>query len=186
MPFRRVGGLYRLMKVWMQVLKRQLEDWDGKHVEYLKSVYLDHSASESFFDQLIDWSNADPDLQTACTWLIKHHYNEKESLTASQVRSLLQIGDQMKHWEAQLHVLQLIPMMDIDAAMAETTEPFVRQSLSAENKFVKAAAYEAYFEIVKQVPELKTEFRLLCEEAYEKESASVRVKLRRILQKVPK
>jgi hypothetical protein len=60
-------------------------------------------------------------------------------------------------------------------------EPAIRKLLNSENKFVKAASYEAYFEVVKLFPDLKREFILMCNGALDRESAAVKVKIKRIL-----
>lgn len=65
--------------------------------------------------------------------------------------------------------------------MAHYLEPYVSDMMNSENKFVKASAYEAYYEIMKLYPEIREEFRLLCEEALLSESASVKVKVRKII-----
>ena len=49
---------------------------------------------------------------------------------------------------------------------------------------MKAAAFEAYFEIVKQYSELKNEFKQLCELTLDRESAAVKVKIKRILTQI--
>jgi hypothetical protein len=46
---------------------------------------------------------------------------------------------------------------------------------------VRAAAYEAYYEVTQVIPELKQELKQQCELALNRESTSVQVKIRKII-----
>lgn len=68
--------------------------------------------------------------------------------------------------------------------MSADIEPFVRQAMNSKKKFVKASAYQAYFEIVKNIPELQNEFCHICERAFIIESASIKSKVRKIVKEI--
>ncbi len=165
-------------------LKTLLQEWDGIHTEYLQAVYHSHVKDEKFFDTLIHLYLSNTQLQRVTSWLIKHHYDHNNQLSQDQIVKILSHVDKLEHWESQLHILQLIPSFDLDIQSAESIEPFIKKTLQSEKKFVKAAAYEAYFEVVKLKPGLQREFKLMCEEALKKESASIKSKVKKIIEKL--
>lgn len=166
------------------VLRKVLVNWDGTHVDYLAEIYAKNEADPVFFDEIIALYLKDTELQVATSWLIKLHYDQKKVLSPEQVVHILSGIYTLEHWGAQLHILQIIPRFQLDAKLAENIEPFVRKALDSETKFVKAAAYEAYVEIVMHFPGLKDEFVARCKTALQMESASVKVKVRRALKKI--
>lgn len=167
-------------------MKEYLQHWDGKHIEYLIQWYADHVNDSSFVDSLIQLYVEDRATRKATSWLLKHHSDNQQVFNNSQKELILSIVEELEDWEIQLHILQLIPKFSINEKVAEQIEPFVRVKMNSDKKFVKATAYEAYFEIVKIYPELKNEFQLLCEEALRVESASIKAKVRKIFKEIEK
>jgi hypothetical protein len=165
-------------------LKTLLQEWDGTHTEYLQAVYRSHVKDEKFFDTIIRLYLSSTQLKRITSWLIKHHYDYNNQLSQDQIIKILSHVDKLEHWESKLHILQLIPSFDLDIQNAESIEPFIKKALRSEKKFVKAAAYEAYFEIVKLKPGLQREFKSMCEEALKKESASIKSKVKKIIEKL--
>jgi hypothetical protein len=165
-------------------LKERLRKWDGKHTSYLIAIYQQQVDDPAFVDDIIQLYLKHIELQPATTWIIKHYVDNGHKLSQTQIDKTLSRVNTLEQWEAQLHILQLIPQFPISTKTAEYIEPFVREKLTSEKKFVKAAAYEAYYEIVKVYPALNNEFRILCEEALANESASVRAKVKNIYAKM--
>lgn len=168
------------------VLKKSLGDWDGVHSQYLIDIYSRYAKNDKFLDNLIQLYLSESDLQKVTSWLIKHHHDKGNTITDSQIRKLLSEVNNLEHWESKLHILQLVPKFRIDKNMSGGIETFVRQAMKSEKKFVKAAAYEAYFEIVKNIPDLQNEFYHTCEQALIDESASIKSKVRKILKELEK
>jgi len=165
-------------------LKERLRKWDGKHTNYLIAIYRQQVDDPAFINAIIQLYLKHIELQPATTWIIKHFVDNGDKLNQAQIDKILSGVNSLEHWEAQLHILQLIPKFQLSTKNAEYIEPFVREKLTTEKKFVKASAYEAYYEIVKAYPALTNEFRILCEEALANESASVRAKVRKICAKM--
>ncbi len=164
-----------------KILQDLLLACDDKSVEVLKSIYLENYNSSDFITSLLKLYQTETALQAQTTWLIKYHIDAKNRFDSQQANLILSQLGELSSWASQLHILQIIPKLGLDSSQIERIEPTIRQLLKAPNKFVKAAAYEAYFEIVKCFPELAREFKLMCENALEHESPAVRVKLKRIL-----
>ncbi|MBD3627873.1 hypothetical protein [Cyclobacterium sp.] len=164
------------------VLKDLYLQWDGTHTDYLKKVYQENRSDPSFIPFTIALFSTSNELDVSTTWVIKHHVDKGEKIAAADLEQLLVKGATLKDWVSQLHFLQIIPKISLSKKQAEYLENSIRPLLFNDKKFVKAAAFTAYFEVVKLIPELQTEFRLICEDALEKSSASVKVRIRRILQ----
>lgn len=164
-----------------QNLKKILEEWNGKQVEYLKTIYQERVNEELFFEELIELCTNEADLQKGTTWLIKYHYDQKKALPESLVNPFIRAALKSENWEAQLHFLQTLPYLIPEKKGLFSLDFFVRKCLKSEVKFVRAWAYQGFYELTKYIPEYKQECLLLCEEAMEKESASIKARVRKVL-----
>ena len=156
--------------------------WDGKHTEPLIGLYQDYQNRADFRDYLVSAYLEHPEWEVPVTWLIKHHYDQKQKLTQEQEQVVLDGFSNLEQWEARLHILQLIPKWSLSKEQAFLLEPLLASAMDDDKKFVRAAAYEAFAKIVPHLSKKKREsFRERCEAAMATESASVKVKLRRAL-----
>lgn len=163
------------------VLKALYFQWDGTHTNLLKEVYEANCSDTSFIPLTITLFAKNNELEVSTTWILKHHVEKGGEIAAAELERFLEKGAALRDWESQLHFLQIIPKISLSKKQAEHLEHSIRPLLFVDKKFVKAAAFTAYFEVVKLIPELQTEFRLICEDELEKSSASVKVSIRRIL-----
>jgi len=164
-------------------LSEKLSKWDRKHRGYLIEIYQENQRNPKFLNTIIDIyinQNRD-DLEHSTTWIIKHFLDKGGVLNKIQIDTILSNIGNLNFWESQLHILQITPKVDLTVKNAKLMESNVRAMMKSDKKFVRAAAYEAYFEIVKLIPELKNEFIALCEHALETESASIKSKVKRII-----
>lgn len=159
--------------------------WDGKHTDPLIGLYQDYQNRADFWDYLVGAYLERPEWEVPVTWLFKHHYDQKQELSADQVQVLLDGFSNMEQWEARLHMLQLIPKWRLSKEQAFFLEPLLASAMNDDKKFVRAAAYEAFAKIVPHLSEeARAAFLKRCETAMATESASVKVKLRRALKKL--
>ena len=163
-------------------LRNALLQWDRKHTDYLKPIYAGHKHDRGFINAIIGLFLKEKKLEHATSWLLKHHMDNGQNFGAAQVDKIFQKFGELTYWETQLHLLQILPNVPKSPKQMAAIEPHIRRLLKADKTFVKAAAYQAYLEVVKLFPELKDEFSTICQEALIKESASVRVKVKRILE----
>lgn len=162
-------------------LKSKLKLWDGVHIEYLANLYNTDKTNEDFFENLVTICANEQDLQKTTTWLIKHHYDNGQTLPESLTERLLATCKSVENWEAKLHLLQLFPHFKLTDKSIIITEDFARKCLADNNKFVKAWAYNGLYELTKFIPELKTELEIICQRAMETESAAIKSKVRKII-----
>uniref|UniRef100_UPI00404B1471 hypothetical protein n=1 Tax=Fulvivirga sp. TaxID=1931237 RepID=UPI00404B1471 len=162
----------------------RLSGWDRKHTDYLIALYNENSDKADFIDDIINVYLQYNELDHSTTWLIKHHVDEGNRLNESQTNKVLSKINELEYWESLLHLLQLIPTMHLTPKDAKSIEHRILLLMDSEKKFVKAAAYDAYFEIVKIFPQLKNEFYKRCELAIQTESASIRSKVKKLVMKM--
>jgi len=162
-------------------LKNKLKLWDGVHIEYLTELYGVNSSSLDFFESLVTICVNEQDLQKPATWLIKHHYDNGQTLPESLTERLLTTCKSVENWEAKLHLLQLLPHFQLTDKSIIITEDFARKCLADNNKFVRAWAYNGLYELTKYIPELKTELEFICQRGMETESAAIKSKVRKII-----
>lgn len=164
-----------------QTLVNQLKQWNGQSKQYLLDLYNSHVTLPFFFKDLIEIFLNHSNLQSAVTWLIKHHYDCKNQLSPELTECLLTYIDTLIDWQAKLHILQLIPQFKLTESSVLKVDDFSRRCLKDENKFVRAWAYSALYEVSKYIPESKNELQHLCERALDVESAAVKVRARQTL-----
>ena len=169
------------MPVHSQRIVSALQSWDGKTTATLKQVYDEQSQQPDFLQTLITLLNDNTELADGATWLLKHHVENGNELPPEAIENVSVLSNRFQSWPARLHILQLLTILYWPKAALNNIEKLVRQSLKSDNKFVRAAAYECFFCLVKYNPHLRDELLSLSKLAMETESASVKVKLRQIL-----
>lgn len=167
------------------LLAQLLKEWDGKHIAYLKDIYENYANQASFSPLLMELYTQEPGLQTATTWLIKHHYDNNHVIPSALIDPLLFMAKELVYWEAKLHVLQLLPMLELRPEHIPYLEDFVRRCLTDKKTFVRAWAYQGMYEIAQFRSDFIPELKQLCAEALENERASVKARVRKVLEKLP-
>ena len=162
-------------------LKSKLGLWDCIHIEYLIKLYRENSSDIEFFENLVTICINEQELQKTTTWLIKHHYDNGQTLPNSFTERLLTSCKTVENWEAKLHLLQLLPHFKLTNKSIPIADDFARNCLIDNNKFVRAWAYNGLYELTKYIPEMKTELEFICQRAMETESAAIKSKVKKIL-----
>ena len=163
------------------MLKLTLLKMDGRHTGFLKNIYTEHIRHLSFMDYVIMLYSEEDSLEHSTSWMIKYHFDQGQMMGDKQLDAVLKKADALEYWGSQLHILQCIPKLLLTPQQAAVLEPFVKKLLKSPFTFVRAAAFEAYFEIVSFFPDGEQEFLLFCKSALVVERASVIVKIRKIL-----
>lgn len=168
----------------MKQLIEILNDWNGKQVNYLKQIHENYHIRPDFIPHLLKLLSTHPNVQKASTWLIKYHLEQKYALTTTQTTELIDICPILKDWEAQLHVLQMLPYLQLNDSLIEILEVFIEKLLDSPKKFVKAWTYNALYELTHYQPERKVDMLILFQAALETESAAVKARIRNLIKKI--
>lgn len=161
-------------------LQQKLTDWDGKAVDALQAIYDCHSLEADFGSALVELLS-DPASERGASWLFKQYLAEGNVLAASDVKRIFQVLSQVREWETALHLLQSLSYLTIGKRHIKQVESFLRHCLASDNKFVRAWAYNGFYELALQHPQFKAETDELLAQALEDEAASVKARVRNIL-----
>lgn len=163
-------------------LEQKITQWDGKSSDDIEAIYKTHYRSASFITDIISFIGK-PGLAKAASWLLKHHFDLNNELKAGEVKRIYRLLPKLDNWEAQLHILQCVPKMPIKNAEKGIVETFLRECLVNENKFVRAWAYNGFYELSMLYPEYKQETKDFFDMAMKDEVASVKARIRNIMKK---
>jgi len=170
----------------MSKLEEKIVNWDGSNFNELKQIYAEFLlGNPDRFKEVIDLCLLNSNVQIVTTWLVKHHYDQKSVLSDTLTNQLLKVCPLLESWQARLHMLQLIPHLNLSDDSVIIVDDFSRISLRGKNKFVRAWAYESRYKVVTYIPAYKDELQLLCENGM-MDSPSVQVRVRAVLKRLEK
>lgn len=161
-------------------IEQEIKNWDGKSSSDIGAIYSRYSNEDCFVPQLIELSGR-KDVEKGATWLLKHHLEKKHKLDTGAVATIYKLAPKLENWEAKLQILQSMTNMPIGKAEKSSVECFLRDCLMDENKFVRAWAYNGFYEISLQYPEYKNETKNFFEMAMRDEAPSVKARIRNIV-----
>jgi hypothetical protein len=159
-----------------------LKQWDGKSADAIGSIYRSACDSPGFEDELIRLLQRE-DCQTGASWCLKAWLEQNHGLDQTQSDAILDSLPHLDDWQSKLHVLQCLPYLKISAKTKGTVEHFLRQNLSAENKFVRAWCYNGCYELACDYPEYRQQAQQFFDMAMRDEAASVKARIRKLQKK---
>lgn len=165
-------------------LRAEIEKFDGRRTASLDSLAKRLAPTEAVLRDLFRLAQSD-DLkaQTASTWLLKRFQEDGHAFSKKDTGTLLALLCETDHWEARLHLLQMLPALTIPGELMERlrraldSDAFVKSA----NKFVRAWSYNGIAVLADQHPGLRPAAARLLHAALEGEAASVRARVRAIL-----
>ncbi len=163
-------------------IKRAIAQWDGKSVNDIGDIYHCYHDDPLFVPTIIDLL-ANVSLQKGATWLLKRHLENKNRLTDAEIAEIYDRLKIMAQLESRLHILQCLPFIPVMKSRKKKVESFLRACLLDNNKFVRAWAYNGFYELAVQYPEYKKETRQFFEMAMRDEAPSVKSRIRNIMKK---
>ncbi|MEW8506998.1 MAG: hypothetical protein AB2598_09850 [Candidatus Thiodiazotropha sp.] len=163
-------------------IEQQIKEWDGKSVEIIRAVYKNYHNNPEFIDTILTLIN-EVSYQKGATWLLKRWLESGNQLKVGHIKSVYSTLHSLEDWESKLHVLQSISYMPIDKDEKASVEAFLRASMTDSNKFIRAWSYNGFHELSRQYPEYTEEVRRYFEMALRDEPASVKARIRNIMNK---
>ena len=163
-------------------VKQEIAQWDGKSASDIGDIYNRHRHDSLFIPAIITLV-ANVSLQKGATWLLKRYLENKNSLADAEIAELYDQLTAMEQWESKLHILQCLPFIPIIKSRKKKVESFIRACLLDDNKFVRAWAYNGFYELAVQYPEYKKETLQFFEMAMRDEAPSVKSRIRNIMKK---
>jgi hypothetical protein len=163
-------------------LEKEIVSWDGKSSGDIDAIYIRHRNDDSFVSKIIELSRQ-VGIQKGATWLLKRHLEGSHKLEGNEVAALLKLMPKLEHWESKLHILQCLPYIRVGRTEKCNVEIFLQKCLVDKNKFVRAWAYNGFYELSLQYPEYKEKTEQFFEMAMRDEAPSVKARIRNILKK---
>lgn len=167
----------------ISILEKNIKTWDIQHTTRLIEIYDEFGQEPNFIPFLSIIASEHDRLSIGATWLIKHAVSQGQELDIHTQRVIFQLLYSKQAWQTQLHILQVMSMS------REVFEPTMDdwQSLiillESPRPFVRASAYEVMGVFLHHFPTDKADFLDHCRRSLDHETASVRVKIRRLLKK---
>lgn len=163
-------------------IKLEIGQWDGKSASDIGDIYDRHCHNPLFASEIITLVS-DVSLQKGATWLIKRYLESENIIGKPEVSSIFQKLDTIEQWESKLHILQILSYTPIGKSQKKRVEVFLRNCLAENNKFVRAWAYNGFYELAMQYPEHEKETRQFFEMAMRDEAPSVKSRIKNIMKK---
>ena len=158
----------------------ELIECDLKTTSSIKRIYACFCEHENFITELFNLFSC-PDVEREATWLFKHHCENKAiSLNSTECESFYSSAICLQHWEATLHVLQVMEYVKMPLRQSSAIYDFLQKCTEHENKMVRAWAYYGLAVFAVSFPEKKTEILATLTQVKELEAAaSIKVRLRK-------
>lgn len=158
-----------------------IEEFDGKHVGPLRAI-AKRGLTAKDLDEVAGFCAAhDPGAQIAATWLVKAHLEAGGTLTPMQTDKVMEACKRMKPWEAQLHLLQSLPLMTMRKKHITALRPFLNEALTAKKVFVRAWAMSAAVELADLFTALAPMAKTALAEGLHSDKASIRARANALL-----
>lgn len=161
-------------------IKQAISLCDSSSAEELTEIYWHYQDSKDFEQELIK-SLKHEKLQGAASWMLKHHLEQGFMLRPKLVNKVFAQLQNQAHWEAQLHLLQCLPMVDIPVDSVSEVMEFLDNNLTNSNKLVRAWVYNGIHEIAKANIEYLPKAKALFMQALESDVPSVQARIRNIV-----
>lgn len=163
-------------------LKQEIEQWDGKNKQAILATFNHHHESAGFLSALTSLLSH-KSTERGSSWLLKHHFdNDGPPLTKAHETEIRASLPQLDHWEAKLHILQILPHLSIPTVGEETLEAFLNEGIKAKKNLVRAWSYYGLALFAAQFPQKRDGIASLLKERSEAETGgSVRVRIHKAL-----
>lgn len=137
---------------------------------------------DNFLDNVIGLIT-EVEFEQANTWLLKRYIEEGNKLPTEKQLRILDLLSSVVHWEARLHLLQILSHLTIPKSKSSKTRDVLLKLIQENNKFIRAWAYNGLYHLQTCQPEYKTEVISLLNRVYQNEAPSVKARIRNILRK---
>jgi len=161
-------------------LKEELALTDGDNGS-LELLLARHQSTRSFVNQLaLVIAPDEPKLQIKATALLKRLAESGTKFTTQQLAAIFDSLAEVTHWEAKLHLCQMLQHVRIPTGSETKVVWFLERCLLEENKFLRAWAYNGFYELAKQHHEYYDYANEQLARAQKEKSAAVKARLRNI------
>jgi hypothetical protein len=158
-----------------------LGSWDGRDVQPFREVASLLPVTASSVSLLMDLVRRDDEAcQVGGTWVIKDWLEQGHVFDRRLAGRIVALLERPLCWGATLHLLIMLPMLDLTAARWRDLRSLFEVQLESPNTFVRAWAYNGLGLLAGREPGLRAEIDALFDLAMGSEPASVRARIRNV------
>lgn len=157
-----------------------LEIRSTSNLDELERFYCQNQQKVDFIDNLLELATL-PESQKVTTWMIKRFLQDGNDIAPSQHAPILDLLQVVHHWEAKLHLLQILQYINIPKSRTEEIRILLMNWIVEKNKFLRAWAYHGLYYLQSGHPQYKEKIIPLLNEVYPKEAPSVKARIRKLL-----
>ncbi len=162
-------------------LIEKLREFDGKHTAPLKKISKELIHHKEKIQELIVFAqHNDIKIQAAATWLLKNLIEENVKFSQPQTTALINLLSNLNHWEAKLHILQILPNLKIPAKQYDLLYKDLGHTIQSEHKLLRAWAYNGLAILADQNSKLRFAVSKKLNLAQGDSAASVRARIRNL------
>jgi len=154
--------------------------WNGKSVDDIEAIYNEFHDDSDFVHTLLELL-VDKTCQIGSTWLLKFLFEKGHLLSVNDVADYHKKLSQLIEWESKLHALQSLSYLPIAEASVKAVESFLRDTITENNKFVRAWSYNGFYLLAKQYPSYQIEVEQFLNMGLLDEPPSVKARIRNVL-----
>ena len=161
------------------MLEFEIESCSAASVKELASIHERYCALPDYLTRLVSLAGSGRSLVEA-TWLIKKRLETgraPDAVTSAEILELLMLD---ADWQAHLHLLQCVGLLDLSQAPIAGLRVSILAKLKSPNKFVRAWAYDGLFRLAQLGhPDAATDL-IRISDAAQNESPAVRARIRKL------
>ena len=161
------------------MLEFEVESCNSASVKELVSIHERYCAIPDYLTRLVSLVRSGRS-QVEASWLIKRQLETNQtpdSRTCAEVLELLMLD---ADWQAHLHLLQCMRLLDLSRAPIAALRETVLAKLKSPNKFIRAWAYDGLFRLAQlKHPDAATDLLRISDAAHN-ESPAVRARIRKL------
>ena len=155
--------------------------YDGKRSDSLESIASQVDATPEVLQSLCELAcSQESRSQNAASWLLRRYCQAGATLSPKQTEQLLSVLTRDCHWEARLHVLQMMGDLALPLALVEELWSTLIEQTKDDNKFIRAWSCHGLAVIADQHRPYRERALTLLAAGEHDEAASVRARIRRI------
>ena len=162
-------------------LRARLAAFDGVHTDKLEELAESLSSDPQVLTALCDLALSDDSkLRSAATWLLKRFSEQGVRYKGEQSAVLLGVLYRESHWEAQVHVLQMLDNLVVTAAGAPALWKTLEEMTANSNRLLRTWSYHGLAVLADQHMHYRDEARAWLSRVDSDAAASLRARARRL------
>jgi hypothetical protein len=161
-------------------LTAAIDAWDGKSKAMIAAVHEELAGADAdYLPLLVDYVAEDA-LSDGATWLLKHALeNGTRAKDLPDISAALVAAAHSTRWPTQLHMLQILPALDLSGQLRPAAQGLVFGALSSKRAMLRAWAYTGADQLAAQHADLRMRVMQILDRARSEETAaSVQARLK--------